>query len=65
MLALLLDPLVKEAEEIVGCYMLEVVFFDDFETIIVMFWSVIGVNGPEILLCQQMTMSNPIPNSNP
>ena len=27
--------------------------------------SVFGVNGPEILLSQQMTMSSPNPNTNP
>ena len=27
--------------------------------------SVFGVNGPEILLSQQMTMSSPSPNPNP
>ena len=29
------------------------------------FWSVFGVNGPEILLSQQMTMSSPIPSLTP
>ena len=27
-------------------------------------WSVFSVNGPEILLSQQMTMSSPSPNPN-